>query len=334
MKIHPELHNPARALKSARIGKKDRPVIAPFSIQDAETLIAALHHDWGEAQGNYDEFRFFTGLRPSEQLALVVTDYDAVNGVLSVTKARVAGVDRDRTKTREDRRVVLCPRARCVLERKLTLHRRLQRAGCIDHDYLFVHADGRPIRHLTKAYARWRKTLKRLGVRYRKPYAARHSSVSWNLMIGRNPLFVAKQQGHSVLTMLSVYATWTDGALPADMVAIRRAMRSTASLTTKAPGTSVSTPRNVGFGSTPASRHIAVDSARTLEKTKRAPLRTPLRRSNLAIDLPVATAHLSVSRWNASKRSGGADARSWLYSQPYPQNPSALSSLQQNMEAQ
>jgi hypothetical protein len=62
---HPEHHNPAHGLKSMRIGKKDRPAIDPFSIQDAETLIAAIHRDWGEAQGNYDEFRFFTGLRPS-----------------------------------------------------------------------------------------------------------------------------------------------------------------------------------------------------------------------------------------------------------------------------
>jgi hypothetical protein len=36
-------------LKSARIDKKDRPKIDPFSIQDAETLIAALHRDCGEA---------------------------------------------------------------------------------------------------------------------------------------------------------------------------------------------------------------------------------------------------------------------------------------------
>ena len=47
------------------MGKKDRPAIDPFSIQDAEVVIAAIHRDWGEAQGNYDEFRFFTGLRPS-----------------------------------------------------------------------------------------------------------------------------------------------------------------------------------------------------------------------------------------------------------------------------
>jgi hypothetical protein len=68
----------------------------------------------GEAIGNYDEFRFFTGLRPSEQIALLVTDYDARRAVLSVTKARVLRRDKDRTKTQEDRDVELCPKARTL----------------------------------------------------------------------------------------------------------------------------------------------------------------------------------------------------------------------------
>lgn len=37
-----------------------------------------------------------------------MTYYDAANGILSITKARVSGIDRDRTKIAEDRRVVLC----------------------------------------------------------------------------------------------------------------------------------------------------------------------------------------------------------------------------------
>ncbi len=69
-----EKHNPATGLKCLRITKKDRPVIDPFSIQEAEVLIAAIHREWGEAQGNYDEFRFFTGLRPSEQIALLAQE--------------------------------------------------------------------------------------------------------------------------------------------------------------------------------------------------------------------------------------------------------------------
>jgi integrase len=77
--------------------KKDRPPVTPFSIQEAELLISKLHADRGEAIGNYDEFRFFTGLRPSEQIALLVTDYDARSAALSVTKA--ARVSCGETKT-------------------------------------------------------------------------------------------------------------------------------------------------------------------------------------------------------------------------------------------
>ena len=57
-------------MRGARMGKKDRPAIDPFGIQDAEIVIAAIHRDWGEAQCNYDEFRFFTELPLSEQIAL------------------------------------------------------------------------------------------------------------------------------------------------------------------------------------------------------------------------------------------------------------------------
>jgi hypothetical protein len=183
-----------------------------------------IHRDWGEAQGNYDEFRFFTGLRPSEQIALVVTDFDPVQGVLSVTKARVHGIDKDVTKTAEDRRVVLCPRALAVLGRQLQLRARLVQEGAIDHAQLFFTAEGGPIRELAYPYARWQRTLRSLAIRYRKPYAARHSSVSWDLMIGRNPLFVAKQHGHSLTTMLSIYAAWVEGAQEVDVVAIRAAI--------------------------------------------------------------------------------------------------------------
>jgi hypothetical protein len=64
-----------------------------------EALIAAIHRDWGEMQGNYDEFRFFTGLRPSEQIALLVDDCDVSQGKLKVSKACVMKRDKDRTKT-------------------------------------------------------------------------------------------------------------------------------------------------------------------------------------------------------------------------------------------
>jgi integrase len=65
-KDHPEKHNPACGLGTLRITKKDRPTVDPFTIQEAEQIIARSHVEFGAAHGNYEEFRFFTGLRPSE----------------------------------------------------------------------------------------------------------------------------------------------------------------------------------------------------------------------------------------------------------------------------
>jgi integrase len=221
---HPEQHNPAAHLRCTRLTKNDRPKIDPFPMQDAETLIAAIHRDWGEAQGNYDEFRFFTGLRPSEQIALAIADLDVVHGVISINKARVAGIDRALTKTGNDRRVELCARALIVLKRQLRLRARLIAAGRIDHDHVFFEETGESIKNLQYPQLRWRRTLAGLRLRYRRPYVARHSSVSWNLMIGKNLLWVSKQHGHSIDTMLRVYATWIEGTSDCDVAAIKRGM--------------------------------------------------------------------------------------------------------------
>jgi hypothetical protein len=167
--------------------------------------------------------RFFTGLRPSEEIALVVTDYDRQRGVLSVTKARVGGIAKDCTKTGEDRRIVLCPRSIAIIERQLRLRARVSAAGLIRHQHLFFTDEGGCISDVKYPYGRWELTLKRLAIRYRRRYTARHTSVSWNLMIGRNPLLIAKEHGHRIVTMLTVYAAWVEGAVEADIEAIREA---------------------------------------------------------------------------------------------------------------
>jgi len=221
---HPQHINPAVGLRGCRMARKDRIRPDPFRIEEAEQLIAAIRQDWGEAHANYDEFRFFTGLRPSEQIALTVSDFDAARGTLRVNKARVAGVDRPTTKTGVHRIFELCPRAVAVLRRQLALRDQLQREGRLRHPHLFCTQDGSPLRSIHESGTRWAKTLARLPIRPRRPYCARHSCVSWNLMLGKNPLWVARQHGHSVRTMLEVYAAWAEGAVESDVAAIRKAM--------------------------------------------------------------------------------------------------------------
>jgi hypothetical protein len=64
-------------------------------------------------------------------------------------------------------------------------------------------------------------------IRRRGSYHARHSSVTWQLMLGNNLLWVAKQHGRSVEVMLRMYAAWLDGAKAADIQAIKQAMEKT-----------------------------------------------------------------------------------------------------------
>jgi hypothetical protein len=46
-------------------------------------------------------------------------------------------------------------------------------------------------------------------------------------MAGRNSLLVAKEHGHRLMTMLTVYAAWTDGVVEADIATLREAMNRT-----------------------------------------------------------------------------------------------------------
>ena len=291
--IIPDKHNPAYSLRSARIQKNDRTRIDLFRIQDAEALIAAIHRDWGEAQGNYDEFRFFTGLRPSEQIALLVTDFDAGSGTLKINKACVAGVDKDSTKTGEDRRITLSPRALDVLTRQLELREGLRLAGKIDHDRLFFKTTGGAIRILQYPRRRWRWTLLRnSGIRYRRPYCARHTSVSWDLMVGRNPLWVAKQHGHSITTMLRAYAVWAENAVEADIEAIKAAMA----------GGPRTAKRAAASG---ASMDQSPEAAIRLAAPRTGPRIAFPRQNYLSVDLAMAPLPLQVTNRNQKKLTGG-----------------------------
>jgi hypothetical protein len=89
---------------------------------------------------------------------------------------------------------------------------------------LFFKHDGAPIRYLGCLAKCWRKSSERLGLSFRRPYCARRTSVSWNLIIGKNPLFVSRQHGHSVTTMWRTYAARMEGALESDIALIQAAM--------------------------------------------------------------------------------------------------------------
>jgi hypothetical protein len=111
-----------------------------------------------------------------------------------------------------------------ILERHLALREKYLTAGKIHHQHPFFLEDGRPISDPEITRWRWSESIKALNIRRRGPYHARHSSVTWQLMLGKNLLWVAKQHGHSVEVMLRMYAAWLDGATESDIHAIKQAM--------------------------------------------------------------------------------------------------------------
>jgi hypothetical protein len=108
------------------------------------------------------------------------------SATLNVTKARLAGIDKNTTKTREDRLLYL--RALLVLERQLIPRDQLQRAGRIDYDHLFFMQHGEP--HAFVLCFAWlaRRTRCALAARFLQACLQRcHeiNNLSFRALIGR-----------------------------------------------------------------------------------------------------------------------------------------------------
>jgi hypothetical protein len=90
-----------------------------------------------------------------------------------------------------------------VLKRQLTLRAALMQAGKIDHDYLFFKASGAPLRNLQ--YTPPALAADPLPPAQDSIPEAIHGAAhvgELDLMTGRSALWVARQHGHSIATML------------------------------------------------------------------------------------------------------------------------------------
>ena len=168
--------------------------IDPFTREERAQILDSLD----EHQHLFYAIRFFTGMRPSEVIALRWSDYR--NGTFSVTKARVRGVD-GLTKTKTERDVPVHPFVRKLLS---ATPRQLHDNHILvnQHQVSYQSAD-----HLAKTFT---ATLKKLGIRHRSPYNVRHTAATMMLEAGMKPAYCAKILGHSLQMFFSRYAEWID----------------------------------------------------------------------------------------------------------------------------
>ena len=209
-------NDPLALIKNRRVQK---PLPDPFDVDEALVIIETMRTRCDDESADYFDFAFATGLRTGEQVGLEWEQIDLRKGEMKIDRSVAWGREKDTTKTFVERIVELNPRALAILTRQKA---RTVLAG----GRVFLNPEtGRPYPSDRKIFLRWQRTLKLAKIRYRKPYNTRASSVSWNLMTGRNPLWVANQHGHSVATMMTNYAKWVgvDGAAAAAFFANERA---------------------------------------------------------------------------------------------------------------
>ena len=145
---------------------------------------------------NLIQYKFYSGTRTGEDIALRWGDVDLEMGVVHIHRS-ISVNEESSTKTGEQRTLKLLPKALEALKDQAQYTKHL--GGFVFHDPNKGERwqDDQAIRK--KA---WIPAIKASGVEYRKPYQTRHTYATLLLMGGEDQRFVANQLGHSSLEMI------------------------------------------------------------------------------------------------------------------------------------
>lgn len=202
--------NPALDVRNARVV---RTLPDPLTLAERDAILADLLKHYDARVWAYFAWAFATGMRPEEIIALRWDDIDQRTGVARVQRVRTfRGAERDGTKTHAVRDVDLVPLALDALK-VMKPHTAMLKRDDGDSADVFQNPVTRRAWHDERSQRDhyWRPALKRLGIRWRRPYCARHTYCTAALMAGVNPAYIAAQAGHSVKMLLDVYARWIPG---------------------------------------------------------------------------------------------------------------------------
>jgi len=193
--------NPCVAIEAKKYQKKKPD---PFSLEEARLIVAHLKEQRPEQTYNFVELMFFSGLRTSEGIGLQWSCIDFRKKEMLIEGGNVYDEETDTTKTSQARVVKLNKIALAALQRQKA-HTYLA-GGHVFHDP--KTDEPWKYRTITDVRGFWEMALKKLGIRYRRPYNMRHTYATIGLMSGAKPAFLAGQLGHSLRVFFEVYAKW------------------------------------------------------------------------------------------------------------------------------
>jgi integrase len=174
--------------------KLDRKVIDPFTFDERDQILAALS---GQLELFYT-LRFYNGLRPGEAIALRYADVR--DGLIYITRKVYRGVESP-PKNNKERVIPVHPEVA-----------RLLKIRNIHDDHVILNSNNEPYTNpnpLTDSYVR---ILKKINIRYRSPYNARHTCASMMLHAGMNPAKCAEYLGHTLEMFFRIYAKLIEDA--------------------------------------------------------------------------------------------------------------------------
>lgn len=196
-------------LANIRNLKHQGPLPDPFDPEEMEIILAGLAARHDERVWCWFAFAFFTGVRPSEQIAVRWSDVDWRLKTIRIQRALVRSEIKG-TKTNSIRDIDLNERALGVLQRMKahSFMRGIESPIFINPITNEPWADEKRQREVF-----FMPTLRAIGIRMRPPYQTRHTFATIALMGGVNPSYIARQLGHTSTAMLyKHYAKWIDGA--------------------------------------------------------------------------------------------------------------------------
>ena len=195
--------NPTAGLTSKI--KTPKKIPDPFTATERDQLLAELT---GGAHLFY-LIRFYAGARPGEVIALTWHDYQ--NGEFLVTKTKSKTEEKNTTKTLRDRVVPVHPKIKKALKNS---PRQL-------HDtHIVTNRFGRGYETYETFAKSLNAAMRRLGIRPRSPYNARHTCATMMLESGMQPAYCAQVLGHSLREFLETYARWIDADRSAEQARI------------------------------------------------------------------------------------------------------------------
>jgi integrase len=172
----------------------------PFNQSEIQKILKGLPHPYKE----FYQFAFYTGLRTGELLGLRWEDVDIENRVAHIRVNITSGKEKAPKTAGSIRTVELHNLAvQALLLIKKSKFFDLKRVF-IDPKSMkeYKYADS------LRKYV-WKPTLDRINIQYRYPYQCRHTYASMMLSSGKNPMWVAKQMGHSDWGMIrKIYGRW------------------------------------------------------------------------------------------------------------------------------